>query len=286
LRAEHPIKLISDGTVSTIYEIDTCRFPAFSGSEARIKIRGKYGFEPTAETVLTPDVGVAALEAPVVGEGDLRREAFPCESFGDYRLQIKAGNGSYGRWKAKIKLSHPSHEGRELEVEGITAEEAPSHEIPVPPVEEPEPAPDEEPSSLWPLKSVVQSSTFRVTLEFADPPPDPSDSRIRYFNAGVRLRACLENVTSTTQTISWFAPPQASFAFKHSNGNYYGAWRGIDWQKSISYPPGPILDTTSLQPLSFFTYYSFPPGEYEITVFYTTGDTRIPKTAKLRCILK
>jgi hypothetical protein len=71
--------------------------------------------------MLEPDVTERDLPARLADGAVLRLAEIACAVTGDYRLVVSGEDGTTGPWKGKVKLRHPVHERRTLDLVGEPA---------------------------------------------------------------------------------------------------------------------------------------------------------------------
>jgi hypothetical protein len=122
IRAQHPMKFKERGAINPAGTTLHLRFPAFEGTRARIRVKGRNGLMPAADRMMRPGalettLTSATLEAdPIVHHDDVE-----CPGLGDYWLEIGGRGGSTGEWRAKVKLTHPASAPRDIEAHGEPA---------------------------------------------------------------------------------------------------------------------------------------------------------------------
>lgn len=274
IRARPPKRLRAKGRLAAPGETAEVRVPMFVGSLLRLRAKGKVGLRLDEPTVVTPTEEEVAV----------RDGGFASLQFGDHRLRIAGADGTVGRFRAKLRLTHPATPARNLTVQGIDESPEPA-DFPTPtdPPEDPGP-PDYGP---WPLVSNAATSTFRETLEFVDSAPDPEFPSVRYATDTLRIRVRLENTSSAPQAITFWDSPIPCIGFRNlDDGRYYGTCYVVGWTNTVTYVPGPALDRTFDFPPDYFDYRGFPAGRYEVTAGFATTDTRIPQSAAIYFYLK
>jgi hypothetical protein len=273
LRVVHPRKIVREGRISIAGTSTAVLFPAFAGSGVRFKVKGRGGFLPRADALLTPDVGEmptgAVEDGPVVRADDL-----VCPATGEYRLVVESRDGTTGEWKAKVKLGHPETPRASRVVTGRPAGTFTDGMEP----------PDDPPTGGGGGDDpVVQNGFFRVRLGIADPPPEPKapvQARSRTYPLDFTLD--LQNISGQTLSVQFVSEPWHNVVVRDvaTDAIVWIAYPGtLPSAPTVSFPPS---DTRLWIIRWNLPALNVPAGEYEATAVFHTSDPRVPTSARVR----
>jgi hypothetical protein len=270
LKAEHTLKFKDQGRIHFGFDTSLPRFSALEGAALTFKVKGRNGFRPVVNTLLQPDTAEVNISGVTAEDQTVLGSTYFCGETGEYRLRIGAAIGVPGDWKCKIKLTDPSPAKTTHSVDGQPAGTFTAG------MKEPGSTPS------LPLRSIVQSSDFRVTLSILNPTADLTWTS----GESISLMVSLQNVNASTPsvTVPFTRDPWNDIVVRRTDSSDI-VWRmnplTLPFAKQVTFPQ---LDTRSWSTIWTATQQSggsLSPGDYYIIATFATGHAGLAQEALL-----